>query len=114
MKTNVTLYKQNILSQDGIKTKFEEKLGKEKIEEILQAKPGKDILCAILYSKPEKLYFFEQNIAQHAFNHELKDMFQSYDVNFIENSGEYLAQGEKIDNQRVGHNDVYWCKDLYI
>ncbi|WP_353274376.1 hypothetical protein [Wolbachia endosymbiont (group B) of Hofmannophila pseudospretella] len=107
-------YKQNILSQDRIKTKFEEKLGKERIEEILQAKPGKDIMCAIFYSKPEKSYFFEQNIAQLAFNHELRDMAQSYDVNFIENGGEYLDQAEKIDNQRVGHNDVSWCKDLYI
>lgn len=59
-------------------------------------------MCAILYSKPEKSYFFEQNIAQLAFTRELRDMAQSYDVNFIENGGEYLAQGEKIDNQRVG------------
>lgn len=58
--------------------------------------------------------FFEQNIAQLAFTSELRDMAQSYDVNFIENSGEYLAQGEKMDNQRLGHNDVSWCKDLYI
>lgn len=51
-------YKQNILSQNEIKTKFEEKLGKERIEEILQAKPEKDIMCAILYSKPEKSRIF--------------------------------------------------------
>ncbi|MEY2392704.1 hypothetical protein AB6N09_00275 [Wolbachia endosymbiont of Tettigetta isshikii] len=71
-------------------------------------------MCAILYSKSDKSYFFEQNIAQLAFNRELRDMFQSCDVNFIKNGGEYLAQGQKIDDQRVGHNDVSWCKDLYI
>ncbi len=33
-------------------------------------------------------------------------MFQSCDVNFIKNGSEYLIQGQEIDNQRVGHNDV--------
>ncbi|MDG7053597.1 MAG: hypothetical protein LKM45_07080 [Wolbachia endosymbiont of Alcedoecus sp.] len=107
-------YKQNILNQDEIKARFEEKLGKEKIEELIQARPDKDTMCAILYSKPDKSYFFEQNIAQLTFNRELRDKFQSCDVDFIKNGGEYLAQGQKIDDQRVGHNDVSWCKDLYI
>ncbi|MFP3036374.1 MAG: hypothetical protein ACEY3A_05380 [Wolbachia sp.] len=107
-------YKQNILNQNEIKANFEEKLDKEKIEELIQARPDKDTMCAILYSKPDKSYFFEQKIVQLTFNRELRDMFQSCDVDFIKNGGEYLAQVQKIDDQRVGHNDVSWCKDLYI
>ncbi|OCA05780.1 hypothetical protein [Wolbachia endosymbiont of Trichogramma pretiosum] len=52
-------------------------------------------MCAIPYSKPESRIFFEQNIVQLAFIRELRDMAQSYDVNFIENGGKHLAREKR-------------------
>ncbi|MCA4774665.1 hypothetical protein IHO40_00490 [Wolbachia endosymbiont of Mansonella ozzardi] len=57
-------------------------------------------MCAVLYSKLDKAYFFEQNIVQLTFNRELDSMFQSCDVDFIKNGGEYFAQEQKIYDQR--------------